>query len=61
METFLIFRIIGWFFIISSIIGVLSQILLIDAEREPLSRTDVVVKLILTIPLIWFLYTAMQI
>jgi len=61
MTVFLIFRIIGWFFIITSIIGIISQIILIDEEREPISRLDVIVKLILTIPLIWFLYTAMQI
>jgi len=61
METFLIFRIIGWFFIISTIIGIISQIILIDEEREPISRFTVIVQLILAIPLIWFLFTAMQI
>ena len=61
MSTFIIFRIIGWLFIVLSVIGIFSSILTIDKEVKPISRIGVIIQIILTTLLIWFIYTAMQI
>ena len=61
MSTFIIFRIIGWLFIVLSVIGIFSSILIIDKEVQPISRIGVIIQIILTTLLIWFIYTAMQI
>jgi hypothetical protein len=61
LTPFVIFRIVGWLFIILSIAGTFLSIGMIDKKREPITRSDVMVQIILTSWLIWFLYTAMQI
>ena len=61
MSMFIIFRIIGWLFIALSVIGIFSSILIIDKKRESVSRVEVIVQIILTSMLVWFIYTAMQI
>jgi hypothetical protein len=60
---YLIFRIIGWFLIIISIIGNCSEILNIGKipEQKPVSAKLTLIATFVNILLIWFIYTAMQI